>query len=96
MPLIQSPQEFPDAGPVADYWARPIVDFQTLEEAQQALEHPMLLRNFFHSMSETLSLIEANNSTSDFNTSLAREMLDAGTVTVYCYGESGAGKSSLV
>ena len=43
-----------------------------------------------------LSLIEANNSTSDFNTALAREMIDTCTATIFCYGETGAGKSSLI
>ena len=79
-----------------DFWSRPDANFQTLEEAQEALDHPKLLRSFFTRMQEMLSLIEANNSTSDFNTQLAREMIDTCTATIFCYGETGAGKSSLI
>ena len=33
----------------------------------------------------------SNRYTSDFNTQLAREMIDTCTATIFCYGETGAG-----
>mmetsp|Transcript_47369 Transcript_47369/g.60841 ORF Transcript_47369/g.60841 Transcript_47369/m.60841 type:complete len:338 (+) Transcript_47369:57-1070(+) len=82
--------------PPPDFWSRPVADFQTLEQAQRAFDHPHLLHSFFNKMDEMLNLLEANVSTSDFSTSLARQMIDHCTATIFCYGESGSGKSTLI
>jgi hypothetical protein len=47
-------------------------------------------------LKEVLTLIEANASTKSFDTRLAWDMLRLKTINCLVYGESGAGKSSLV
>ena len=55
-----------------------------------------LLGSFFDRLLEVITLIEANESTMGFDTSLAWDMIERGTANVLVYGESGAGKSLLV
>ena len=82
--------------PPPDFWSRPVANFQTLEQAQRAFDHPHLLHSFFNKMDEILNLVEANAGTIELNTNLARQMIDHCTATIYCYGESGSGKSTLI
>lgn len=82
--------------PPPDFWSRPVANFQTLEQAQRAFDHPHLLHSFFNKMDEILNLIECNAGTIELSTNLARQMIDHCTATIYCYGESGSGKSTLI
>lgn len=79
-----------------EVWARRPIKFNSLYFAHEAMRDSKLLDTFFHRLKEVLTLIEANSSTSGFDTDLAWDMIQQKTVNVLFYGESGAGKSSLV
>jgi hypothetical protein len=84
------------ANPYYDIWRRRELEFTSLKQAREALADEDLLGSFFGRLSEVLTLIEAARSTSGFDTTLARDMLQQKRVNVLVYGESGSGKSSLV
>ena len=79
-----------------DVWARKPIKFNSLYFAHEAMRDTQLLDTFFHRLKEVLTLIEANQSTAGFDTDLAWDMVQQRTVNVLFYGESAAGKSSLV
>ena len=80
-------------GSLASHWARQRFSVTRVEESLQVLQEQDLLTSFFDRLLEVLTLIEANESTLGFDTSLAWEMIERGQANVMVYGESGAGKS---
>jgi energy-coupling factor transporter ATP-binding protein EcfA2 len=83
-------------GSIATHWAQQSFTVTRVEDALALLQEPSLLASFFDRLLEVLTLIEANESTLGFDTSLAWDMIERGTANVLVYGESGAGKSTLV
>lgn len=79
-----------------DIWARQSYALTHRDEALAVLQDKELLTSFFDRLLDVLTLIEANESTLGFDTSLAWDMIKRGQANVMVYGESGAGKSLLV
>jgi len=83
-------------GELASHWSTQHFTLSRVEEALALLQEPLLLLSFFERLLEVLTLIEANESTMGFDTSLAWDMIERAQANILVYGESGAGKSLLV
>ena len=83
-------------GSLFNHWSTQRFNITKADDALNVLQETSLLGSFFDRLLEVITLIEANESTMGFDTSLAWDMIERGTANVLVYGESGAGKSLLV
>jgi len=77
-------------------WAPPTFEIGTKDAATRALQDPTLLDSFFTRLRDICTLITAAASTSNADLSLAWQMVELKKVNVLVYGQTGAGKSTLI
>ena len=77
-------------------WAPPTFAISSKDAAIRALQDPRLLDSFFSRLKDMCTLISAASGTSSADVSLAWEMTELKKVNVLVYGQTGAGKSTLI
>ena len=77
-------------------WAPPTFAISSKDAAIRALQDPRLLDSFFSRLKDMCTLISAASGTSSADVSLAWDMTELKKVNVLVYGQTGAGKSTLI
>ena len=77
-------------------WAPPTFEIREKDAAVSALQDQNLLDSFFTRLQDMCTLIAAAPGTSACDLSLAWQMIELKKVNVLVYGQTGAGKSTLI
>jgi ribosome biogenesis GTPase A len=77
-------------------WSPPTFEISTKEAAVAALQDPALLESFFTGLGDMCTHITAAPGTRSADLSLAFQMIELKRVNVLVYGQTGAGKSTLI